>query len=138
MTVYVDPLFNSEGMSAKWPYKYACHCWADSIEELKVFCVNKLHLREEWFQDKPFFPHFDLTSGTRRRAINLGAKSVSQMEAVHFRNRNKAKAHLASQKARAEEEGLLRGNNPELSLLYNQPKTLFDPSRHFVREPQQE
>lgn len=99
MPVYVDPLFDSEGMSASWPYKQACHCWADGegtpsgnmIEELHDFCLNKLRMRVEWFQNKPFFPHYDLTARRRKDAVKLGAIEVSDTAAVEFRRVNKSK-----------------------------------------------
>lgn len=34
MSVYVDQLFNTRGLSPHWPYPQACHMFADSVEEL--------------------------------------------------------------------------------------------------------
>jgi len=120
--VYVDPLFNTEGWSDAWPYKQACHCFADgvgtptgnAIEELHDFCVNKLHLKRAWFQDKRFFPHYDLTSGRRRLAIKLGAKPVSDIAAVQHRRKlmEAAKVVIPHPEKVVCDSRLLRGNNP--------------------------
>lgn len=73
--VYVDPLFDTEGMSDKWPFPQACHLMADSVEELKDFAVNKLGLKPRWIQCTSIV-HFDLTKGKRWQAVRHGAKEV--------------------------------------------------------------
>lgn len=85
MAVYVDPLFNTDGWSDNWPFKQACHCWADSVPELMEFCVRKLGMRRAWFQDKKYFPHFDLTAAKRTQAIKLGAIEADDEAAVRHR-----------------------------------------------------
>lgn len=74
MSVYVDPLFDTEGWSVKWPYPEACHLMADSKEELLAF-AEKLKLRTSWLQ-KTSVLHFDLTRNKRYLAIRLGAIEV--------------------------------------------------------------
>lgn len=79
MPVYVDPLFDTEGWSFKWPYPEACHLMADTDTELHVM-ANKLGLRKEWHQASPpaSHSHYDLTPNKRRQAIKLGAIEVDR------------------------------------------------------------
>lgn len=76
MAVYVDPLFDTEGWSEKWPFPQACHMMADSIEEL-VEMADKLKLKRNWIQCTSVV-HFDLTKGKRWQAIRHGAKEVDR------------------------------------------------------------
>jgi len=76
MTVYVDP--------AIWPASVRngpvvhtsnwCHMTADSLPELHRF-ATRLGLRRSYFQDGTF-PHYDLTSGMRFKAIRFGAVEI--------------------------------------------------------------
>ena len=77
MSVYVDPLFNTEGWSDKWPYPEACHMMADTDEELHEMAA-KLKLRRSWHQSCPphSVSHYDLTRNKRYHAIRLGAIEV--------------------------------------------------------------
>ncbi len=79
MGVYVDPLFDTEGWSDRWPFKQACHMMADSDEELHVFAA-RLGLRRAWHQPCPphSVSHYDLTASKRRRAVQLGAVAVDR------------------------------------------------------------
>ena len=76
MSVYVDPLFDTEGWSENWPYPQACHMMADSYEELIEFAL-KLKLKVSWIQCTSLL-HFDLTKNKRFHAIKLGAKEVDE------------------------------------------------------------
>lgn len=76
MSVYVDEMSTCI-QSEKWPYKYACHLVADSVEELQEFAM-RLGLHPSWFQNKPESPHYDLTTRMRQRAIRLGAIALSR------------------------------------------------------------
>lgn len=78
MSVYVDEM-DTCIQSKKWPYKYACHLVADSVEELHEFAVL-LGLHRTWFQGSGSIPHYDLTTRMRREAIRLGAISISRKE----------------------------------------------------------
>jgi len=80
MSVYVDPMQPCI-QSNKWPYKYACHLVADSVEELHEFAAQ-LGLHRSWFQGSGSTPHYDLTTRMRAKAIRLGAFSVSVKEFV--------------------------------------------------------
>lgn len=67
MTVYVDDsrLF--------WRGRSWCHLVADSVAELHAFAAQ-LGLRQEWFQYRTMYPHYDVTVSIQRRALALGAK----------------------------------------------------------------
>lgn len=67
MSVFVDPLIDYG-----WRLGPSCHLYADTVEELHSFAA-RLGLRREWFQDKPYFPHYDLTSKKRALAVKCGA-----------------------------------------------------------------
>lgn len=75
MSVYVDPLFNTEGWSEKWPFPEACHMMADSKTELIEF-ARKLKLKDSWIQYGSVL-HYDLTRNKRYNAIRLGAIEVN-------------------------------------------------------------
>jgi hypothetical protein len=76
--VYVDQLFTGIATNAAAAAVGArnrdtwCHLWADSIQELQAF-ARSLRLKSAWFQDKPGFPHYDLTPAKRRLALMMGA-----------------------------------------------------------------
>lgn len=67
MSVYVDRL-RPVTPTAKWPWHYAAHLTADTLDELHAF-ARKLGLKREWFQDHPRHPHYDLTDNKRLEAI---------------------------------------------------------------------
>ncbi len=48
------------------------HLWSDDIEALHAMAAE-IGMRKTWFQNKPGFPHYDLTPGRRIRAIQAGA-----------------------------------------------------------------
>lgn len=74
MAVYVDWLLKTLP-SRTWPYSHACHLTADTLDELHVFAAC-LGLRPEWFQSRSTLPHYDLTAGKRRKAVELGAVEI--------------------------------------------------------------
>ncbi len=54
----------------------------ESITELHKFAA-KIGMKREWFQDKPRYPHYDMTVSWRaRRAIQAGAQLVTEREIV--------------------------------------------------------
>ncbi len=84
MTVYVDKIFRHplDGKDAQTKRNFrngGCHMWADSVAELKSFAAS-IGLKLAWFQDRPRFPHFDITPGKRIQAMRAGAveKSLRQ------------------------------------------------------------
>jgi hypothetical protein len=52
---------------------------ATSLPELHDM-AQKIGLRRDWFQDHPVHPHYDMTSGKRKLAIELGAIEVTSQE----------------------------------------------------------
>lgn len=83
MAVYVDPLTGCVP-NHRWRWSQACHLYADTIEELHQF-ADHLGLRRSWFQHKPGhyrLPHYDLTPGMRRRAVQSGAVEQTRRVAV--------------------------------------------------------
>jgi hypothetical protein len=66
MPVYVD----SEGI--RWRGREWCHLVADTLDELHEFAA-RLGLQRRWFQDRGRYPHYDVTTGVRRKALSLGA-----------------------------------------------------------------
>jgi len=87
MSVYVDPMSTCI-QSEKWPYKYACHLVADSVEELHEFAMG-LGLHRSWFQGSGSIPHYDLTTSMRARALRMGALEVSVKEFVKLMKRQR-------------------------------------------------
>jgi hypothetical protein len=65
MAAYVD------NVAIKWRGNTWCHLVADSLTELHM-TARQLGLRREWFQAAASYPHYDLTTQTRARAIKLG------------------------------------------------------------------
>lgn len=82
MTIYVDPMLSCLPSNA-WPYESACHMFADDLDELHELAV-KVGLRRDWFQNRAFLPHYDLTERKRRQAIRLGAVDVDHAFTVRF------------------------------------------------------
>lgn len=72
--IYIDPLFDTKGLSEKWPFDETCHMMADSVEELIQF-ARKLKLKDKWIQCT-YLVHYDLTKNKRYQAIKLGAQVV--------------------------------------------------------------
>lgn len=66
MAVYVD----SEGIL--WRNRLWCHLVADSLNELHEF-AGQLGLKRQWFQDRGFYPHYDVTVAVRMKALRCGA-----------------------------------------------------------------
>jgi len=90
VAVYVDPLFDTTGLAAKgWPYKQACHMYADTLEELHDMARQIDHKRE-WFQGhKLEFLHYDLTATRRQLALKYGAVNASRQHMVDYVRRNR-------------------------------------------------
>lgn len=82
MAVYVDPS-RPTIPTKRWPYTRACHLYADTLAELDRF-ARALGLLPQWFQRRQDFPHYDLTTATRRRAVAAGAVEVDRAHAVEF------------------------------------------------------
>ena len=98
MAVYVDALMPCV-RSTWWRWPYACHLFADTRAELEEF-ARDMGLAAEWLQNRPDFPHFDLTRGMRARAIRLGAFEATreQTAAVLRKNREAREAREAAKR----------------------------------------
>lgn len=77
MTVYVDclrqyPVSMIKGKARKHG-KVWSHLFGTDMNELHLF-ARGIGLRREYFQNKPTFPHYDLTPFKRNLAILRGAK----------------------------------------------------------------
>lgn len=96
MSVYVDGLVASVP-TARWPFRYACHLWADTLAELHEM-AGLIGLSRSWFQEgkgdggasraravRNRWPHYDLTAGNRQQAVARGAVESSRRHAVKFR-----------------------------------------------------
>ncbi len=81
MSVYVDELFNTAGMSEKWRFKQSCHMPADTEAELHAMAA-KLGLKREWCQypDNPIRRHYDLTASKRALALKHSAVPLTWRE----------------------------------------------------------
>jgi hypothetical protein len=91
MSVYVDWLQLSL-RTEQWPYKYHCHLFADSLQELHRFAIF-IGCKKSWFQNKSG-AHYDLTKGMRRKAIKYGAieiKSRAKWREVYHRAKRQIK-----------------------------------------------
>lgn len=79
--IYVDPMKRTgKTWGAHGQYASSCHLFTNSsIEELHIF-AEKIGLKKNWFQDHRLLSHYDLTPGRRRKAIEAGAKEVSDSE----------------------------------------------------------
>lgn len=69
------------------------HLWTEAGNEgaLHAFAA-RLGLKREWFQDKPDFPHYDITQGKVARAHKLGAVRLALRHWVEWQRRNKLAA----------------------------------------------
>lgn len=78
--IYVDEIFdyqsNIAGHGGKW-----CHLFSDNTAALHDFAAS-IGLKREWFQDRPRFPHYDITPAKRALAIKKGAIPVTRKQAV--------------------------------------------------------
>lgn len=75
--VYIDWLRTCKP-TKRWRHNQACHLFADSLTELHAF-ARGLGMPVAWFQNRRI-PHYDLSEGTRRRAIEHGAREILTRE----------------------------------------------------------
>lgn len=73
MAVYVD------NERIEWRGKLWCHLVADSLDELHAFAA-RIGLQRSWFQGHASYPHYDVTTGVRERALNAGALASRKRE----------------------------------------------------------
>lgn len=67
-------------------HKQWCHMMSDDHSEAGLVELHamalRLGLRRSWFQNKPRFPHYDLTPPKRALAVQGGAQEVDSFELV--------------------------------------------------------
>lgn len=71
MAVYVD------NEQIPWKGKLWCHLVADTLDELHAFALQ-IGLKRAWFQEKASFPHYDVTTTVRLKAIQSGAVAADR------------------------------------------------------------
>lgn len=69
MTVYVDD------MRAPYRRMIMCHMIADTADELHAM-ASKIGVARRWYQGD----HYDICQSKREKAVNLGAKEVTQRQ----------------------------------------------------------
>lgn len=79
---------------AVWPYRGTmyCHMMSDQpgqagLDELHAFAAS-IGLIRIWFQNKPGYPHYDISKNKRYLAIRKGAEAVTDQEMIE-RNPNR-------------------------------------------------
>lgn len=92
MTVYVD------NERIPWCGKLWCHLVADSLDELHVFAAA-LGMKRAWFQIKASYPHYDVTTSVRERALKLGALPGSKAQVITCAKQMKAELMFANAQA---------------------------------------
>jgi hypothetical protein len=73
VAIYVD------NERIQWRGKLWCHLVADSLDELHAFAAA-LGLKRAWFQGKASYPHYDVTTGVRGRALAMGAIAAGKTQ----------------------------------------------------------
>lgn len=73
VAIYVD------NERIQWRGKLWCHLVADSLDELHAFAAE-LGLKRAWFQGKASYPHYDVTTGVRERALAMGAIAAGKTQ----------------------------------------------------------
>ncbi|HUX16309.1 MAG TPA: DUF4031 domain-containing protein, partial [Phycisphaerae bacterium] len=111
MAVYVDPIRSvAIYPRRRWPWRLACHLWADSREELLQF-ARRIGLRAEWLH-KGRVAHFDLASGMRHKAIVAGANETTYKDWKRAAGKTEDGSPMMTQREidfpRAEQLGILR------------------------------
>lgn len=108
MAVYVD------NEQIEWRGKLWCHLVADTLDELHAFAA-RIGLRRSWFQAQASFPHYDVTTDVRDRALRTGA-IVSGKTQMLIAAR-KLKAELAADSVKlSEADAVLQASSQTLSL----------------------
>lgn len=83
--ILVDDLVDYTGIT-RLRNKVWCHMSTDNHTDAGLIELHALAatigLRRAWFQDKPRFPHYDLTPSRRIAALQAGAIAVDKFEFV--------------------------------------------------------
>lgn len=92
MAVYVD------NECIAWKGREWCHLVADTLVELHNF-AQQLGLRRTWFQDRASYPHYDVTTAVRARALGMGAEQADRVQLMVCCRKLKAELNRASLRA---------------------------------------
>jgi len=87
MPIYVD------NAKIKWRGKEWCHLVADTIDELHDFAMS-LGLKRSWYQQTASYPHYDITTANRVKALQLGAKVANRKKIIECAKSLKAQQDL--------------------------------------------
>lgn len=100
--IYVDPIFTwpadfyrseeARRVGARHGHRW-CHFFADpDVASLAMLhrVAGRIGMRRAWFQDDGDGGHYDLVPPRRGLAVQLGAKEVTQAEAVAIWERSRA------------------------------------------------
>jgi len=92
--------------SPTWPYDSGCHlfCLDTDLDALRAFAV-RLGLHRSFLHPAPGFPHFDLTTAMRARAVAAGARELTRRDPDFI-------AYLKGRAARAAAEKAAINPNP--------------------------
>lgn len=77
--VYVDD------MKAQYGRMIMCHMIADTVDELHEM-ADKIGIRRKWFQSSTTHPHYDISLGKRKLAIQYGAQEITARDCVKLLN----------------------------------------------------
>lgn len=82
--IYVDPLM-PYGWVMYGKHIDSCHLFTDddNLDELHKI-ASAIGLKRNYFQNKKYFPHYDLVESKRIKAVKLGVKEVSLEEMVNI------------------------------------------------------
>jgi Protein of unknown function (DUF4031) len=86
MSVYVDPLLNHGG-SDTFRWKFSCHMYADTLDELHAM-ADAIAMKRSWFQDDKRLPHYDLNVSRRIAAVKHGAIETTLRQMVTHMSNN--------------------------------------------------
>lgn len=83
--IRVDRIFPTKPKPG-WPYKFASHLFVDHPREIPSLhrLARRIGLEKRWFQGRARetdkFPHYDVTTGMRRKAVQAGARPATRAE----------------------------------------------------------
>jgi hypothetical protein len=98
----VDPIFvgaetdsQARFVGSRTGHRWA-HMWCEpGDEECLHEVAAQIGLRRAWFQNKPGFPHYDLTPSKRAQAVRAGVSEINLIDWLRARrSKDKHEANL--------------------------------------------